>query len=70
MARYRVLEKSFHQNHIRDVGDIIEHNGKAGPNLQLIAPNKPQPAVTPSQGVEPVVVDTLAKLPDDASDLA
>lgn len=70
MARYRVLEKSFHQNHIRDVGDIVEHNGKAGANLQLIAPSKPQPAVTPAKGVEPVLVETLEKLTDDAGDLA
>lgn len=36
MPRYRVLEKSFVDNHIRDKDDIVSYAGKASSNLQLV----------------------------------
>ncbi len=50
MAKYRVLTKSFINNSIAEEGDIVEFDGKAGSNLELIAegkkgvkPGKPEP---------------------------
>ena len=36
MAKYKVLEKSFIDNAIREEGEIVEYEGEAGPNLELI----------------------------------
>ena len=36
MAKYRVMEKSFINNTIVEEGAIIEYEGEAGPNLQLV----------------------------------
>jgi len=38
MPRYRVMERSYIGHQLRDEGDIVEYDGKAGPNLQLIDP--------------------------------
>ena len=39
---YRVLEKSFINNGIREEGEIVEYDGKPGRNLELVADEKPQ----------------------------
>jgi len=41
MATYRVLEKSFIGNAIREEGDIVEYDGEPSPNLELVKPAKP-----------------------------
>ena len=40
MAKYRVLSKSFINNSIAEEGDIVEFDGKAGTNLELITEGK------------------------------
>lgn len=51
MAQYRVLEKSFIDNAIREVGDIVEYVGEPGQNLEPMAPapvkGKAKPADAP-----------------------
>ena len=34
---YRVLEKSFINNAIAEVGDIVEYTGEPGTNLELVS---------------------------------
>jgi hypothetical protein len=36
MARYRVLQKSFINDAIVEEGEIIEYDGEAGANLELV----------------------------------
>ncbi len=36
MPTYRVLEKSFINNAIREEGDIVEYDGRASSNLELV----------------------------------
>jgi hypothetical protein len=36
MPKYRVLERSFINNGLREEGDIVEYDGKAGSNLELV----------------------------------
>jgi signal peptidase I len=38
MAKYRVLSKSYIDGSIVDEGDIIEYDGEASGNLELIKP--------------------------------
>ena len=40
MAKYKVLKKSFINNTIVEEGQIIEFDGKAGSNLELIKDDK------------------------------
>ena len=42
MARYRVLTKSFINQAIQEPGAIVEYDGKAGSNLELIEDVKPK----------------------------
>lgn len=44
MPQYRVLTKSFINNTIVEEGDVIEFDGKAGTNLELIESDKPAAA--------------------------
>lgn len=55
MAQYKVLELSFIDNKIVQEGAVIEYDGEAGPNLELVDPldhdgngkkggSKPKPA--------------------------
>lgn len=37
MPKYRVLEKSYINNAIREAGDVVEYEGKPGKALELIA---------------------------------
>lgn len=57
MPRYRVLEKSFINNHIRDAGDIVEYTGVAGKNLELLDAND-----------KPVATKKVAPAPAAAKD--
>lgn len=50
MATYRVLEKSFIGNAIREEGDIVEYDGEASSNLELVAKAKPAKAAKPAKG--------------------
>lgn len=36
MSKYRVLVKSFINNSIAEEGEIVEYEGRAGSNLELI----------------------------------
>ena len=40
MPKYRVLEKSFINNAIREEGDIVEYDGEASDNLELVKESK------------------------------
>lgn len=44
MPQYRVLTKSFINNTIVEEGAIVEFDGKAGSNLELIEGEKPAAA--------------------------
>lgn len=52
MAKYRVLEKCFHQNHIRDVGDIVDHEGPSGKHMKLLASEKASKPTPASDGAD------------------
>ena len=41
MAKYRVLEKSFINNAVVEEGQVIEFDGEASSNLELIEDEKP-----------------------------
>lgn len=47
MPKYYVLAKSFINNTIAEVGEIVEYDGKPGSNLELIPEAKP---ATPKKG--------------------
>lgn len=47
MAKYRVLEKSFINNALVDEGAIIDYDGEASANLELIE-DVSDPAETPA----------------------
>jgi hypothetical protein len=59
MAKYKVLTRSFIDNHIVEPGAEIEFNGKAGSNLELIEPEAK---------VEKPVKPTKAKAEDSKAD--
>lgn len=40
MAKYRVLQTSFIDNALVHEGAVVEYDGEAGPNLELIAEEK------------------------------
>jgi hypothetical protein len=42
MPKYLVLTKSFINNTIANEGDVVEYEGKAGSNLELIKEEKPK----------------------------
>lgn len=42
--RYRVLEKSFIGNSIREAGETVDYDGEPGPNLEPLAEPPPAPA--------------------------
>lgn len=60
MPMYYVLAKSFINDAIREVGEIVEYNGKPGSNLELIPESKP--AAAPKKGAS-------VKAQDDGKDL-
>ncbi len=41
MPKYRVLAKSYIGNTIREVGDVVEYDGKPGKALELIPDAEP-----------------------------
>jgi hypothetical protein len=41
MAKYKVLVKSFINNTIVEAGAVVDYDGKAGSNLELIKESKP-----------------------------
>lgn len=43
MAKYKVMEKSFINNHLVEEGEEVIYDGEAGSNLELIE-DKPQKA--------------------------
>lgn len=44
---YRVLQRSFIDNRLVEEGEIIEYDGEAGSNLELIKPDKPGRSTKP-----------------------
>ena len=40
MAQYKVLERSFIDNRIYEEGAIVEYDGDAGPNLEVVGKSK------------------------------
>lgn len=59
MPKYYVLEKSFINHTIAEVGEIVEYDGEPGSNLELVVETKP---AAPKKG-------GAAKSQDDAKDL-
>lgn len=57
MAKYRVLEKSFINNTIVEEGAIVEYEGKAGKNLELVE-DEPAPKRKASKAAEEPSEDT------------
>ena len=60
MPKYHVLAKSFINNTIAEVGEVVEYNGKPGSNLELVVEKKPEAA--PQKGAK-------GKSLDDGKDL-
>lgn len=60
MPKYHVLAKSFINNTIAEVGEVVEYDGKPGSNLELIVERKPE--VAPKKG-------GTGKAQDDGKDL-
>lgn len=48
MPKYRVLEKSYIGNSIREVGAVVEYDGKPGKALELIP--EAEPAADKAEG--------------------
>lgn len=46
MPKYRVLEKSFINNAIREEGEIVEYEGRPSANLELLEEEDAQPKAT------------------------
>lgn len=40
MAQYRVVEKSYLGGQVVEEGEIVEYEGEAGPNLELVPKGK------------------------------
>ena len=60
MPRYRVLERSFLNLAIREVGEVVEYAGKPGKNLELIEDDPPartKSAPTPKPVAPPPAED-------------
>lgn len=66
MPQYRVLAKSFINNTIVEEGDVIEFDGKAGSNLELIENDKP--AASKGKGKAKAAAETVAT--EDEKDAA
>lgn len=49
MPKYRVLAKSYIGNTIREVGDVVEYDGKPGKALELIAEVPAEPKLTAAE---------------------
>jgi len=49
MPTYRVLEKSFINNAIREEGELVEYDGKAGSNLELVDGSDDEQAKSPKR---------------------
>ena len=60
MPQYRVLTKSFINNTIVEEGDVIEFDGKAGSNLELIEGDKPAAAKGNGKGKGKAAAETVA----------
>lgn len=52
--KYRVTRKSFINNALCDEGDIVEYDGNASDNLELVEP--PPPVKEPKPVKEPPLV--------------
>lgn len=55
MARYKVLEKTFHHIDVKEVGSEIEFDGKPGPNLEYVSGEKykePEAELAPKSAAE------------------
>ena len=50
MAKYRVLTKSYIDSSIVNEGDIVEYDGVASDNLELIGPEEAEPAAKAKGG--------------------
>ena len=48
MPKYRVLEKSYIGNAIREAGEVVEYDGKPGKALELIP--EAEPAAEKAEG--------------------
>jgi hypothetical protein len=50
MAKYRVLTKSYIDSAIVNEGDVIEYDGEASANLELIEPEEAEPVAKAKGG--------------------
>lgn len=53
MPKYRVLVRSFINNGLREEGDIVEYDGKAGSNLELLEGEEDDAPVEKAQSKKP-----------------
>jgi hypothetical protein len=60
MPQYRVLAKSFINNTIVEEGEVIEFDGKAGSNLELIENDKPAAPKGKGKGKGKAAAETVA----------
>jgi hypothetical protein len=62
MAKYRTLSKSFINNTIVEAGEIVDYDGKAGSNLELVEDVKPKAEAkgkTPKANVDAAADDLV-----------
>jgi hypothetical protein len=59
MPKFRVLEKCFVDNHLRQEGDVIEYNGEPYSFLEPV--DKPAAKVAASPIEKPVTTDSTRK---------
>jgi hypothetical protein len=52
MQRYKVVEKSFINHAIREVGEVVEYDGEVAANLQLVEEDKPRKAASKAEEKE------------------
>jgi hypothetical protein len=52
MARYRILDRTFIHGSLRERGEIVEYDGKAGSTLEPLDPPEPPEDEEPADGGE------------------
>ena len=66
MPKYRVLEKSYIGNAIREAGEVVEYEGKPGKALELIAEAPAEPKLTKKEAEAKAKAEAEAKAAAEA----
>lgn len=66
MPKYRVLAKSYIGNTIREVGDVVEYDGKPGKALELIEEAPAEKKLTKKEAEAQAKAEAEAKAKADA----